>query len=311
MEISSNRRTADRGPGTRPTVSILTPAYNEQEYIADCMASVQAQTLSDFEQIIVDDQSTDDTFAVAQQKTDCRTHVLANPSKGKLAAFKHAYAHSTGRFVVLLAADDTLPIDSLEKRVRCLQGVDPLQEMALVRGHHKAFSDDPKFDDLVIPKHARGHFSGGTIIMTRKFADLAFDMPDDLPNEDSWIRLCAEHLDCRIVESPGVTLNYRIHSGNSSSSRGSFVAAKEGYSKREKVAEAFLNRFESNLSEASRNRLRARLNLEEARSQRAVIKLLTIRGVSIAEKFRALVFCYEFAYEIRQRFWRQLVGLRD
>src|SRR5438046_353767 len=52
--------------GKNPTVSILTPTYNVAPYLADAIASVLAQTVPDFEMLIVDDGSTDATFSIAE-----------------------------------------------------------------------------------------------------------------------------------------------------------------------------------------------------------------------------------------------------
>ncbi|WP_180976999.1 glycosyltransferase family 2 protein, partial [Fischerella thermalis] len=51
---------------SRPTVSVITPAYNVAPYIGQCIESLQAQTLSDWEMLIVDDASADETPAVVQ-----------------------------------------------------------------------------------------------------------------------------------------------------------------------------------------------------------------------------------------------------
>ncbi|MEA4850130.1 MAG: glycosyltransferase, partial [Paludibacter sp.] len=49
-----------------PLVSIITPTYNHEKYIGDCIRSAQDQTYTNWEMIIVDDGSTDNTFTIAQ-----------------------------------------------------------------------------------------------------------------------------------------------------------------------------------------------------------------------------------------------------
>jgi len=49
-------------------ISIITPAYNAEKFIADTILSVQKQTFSDFEMIIVDDCSTDNTYEIAREQ---------------------------------------------------------------------------------------------------------------------------------------------------------------------------------------------------------------------------------------------------
>ena len=49
-----------------PLVSIITPTYNHEKYIGDCIRSAQDQTYTNWEMIIVDDGSTDNTFTIAR-----------------------------------------------------------------------------------------------------------------------------------------------------------------------------------------------------------------------------------------------------
>jgi glycosyltransferase involved in cell wall biosynthesis len=63
-----------------PLVSVLTPAYNRAEFLAECIESVQAQTYTNWEYIIVNNCSTDDTLEVVRRyaATDSRIRVYSN-----------------------------------------------------------------------------------------------------------------------------------------------------------------------------------------------------------------------------------------
>ena len=58
-----------------PLVSIITPTYNHEKYIGDCIRSVQDQTYTNWEMIIVDDGSTDRTFTIAQTSADSHDRI--------------------------------------------------------------------------------------------------------------------------------------------------------------------------------------------------------------------------------------------
>ena len=69
--------------GLTPRVSVLVPLYNKAPYVGRCVESVLAQSLQDFEIIIVDDGSTDGGLEVAQAFTrDPRVRILSQPNAG-------------------------------------------------------------------------------------------------------------------------------------------------------------------------------------------------------------------------------------
>ena len=91
-----------------PTISIITPAYNASEFLGETIASALAQTWRDFELLIVDDGSTDDTLSIAQSwaRRDSRVRVLTRVRGGPAAARNTAIAHARAPFLALLDSDD-------------------------------------------------------------------------------------------------------------------------------------------------------------------------------------------------------------
>ena len=91
-----------------PTVSIITPAYNAAAFLSETMASVVAQTWPDFEALIVDDNSSDDTLSIARrwERTDPRIRVFTRPHGGPSASRNTAIAEARGRYIALLDSDD-------------------------------------------------------------------------------------------------------------------------------------------------------------------------------------------------------------
>lgn len=115
---------AERGRHSRPavtTVSIITPAYNAGPWIGQAIKSVLEQSHTDWELIIINDGSTDDTAQVVGGFEDPRITVLHQDNAGVSAARNAGLDHATGDYLTFLDADDLLPAESLALRVAFLQ----------------------------------------------------------------------------------------------------------------------------------------------------------------------------------------------
>src|SRR6185295_252898 len=93
-----------------PLATIIIPAYNYGHFIAQSIESVQAQTYSNWECIIVDDGSTDDTANVVRKFTeqDERVKFFKQRNQGLAAARNTGIANSSGEYVQFLDADDLI-----------------------------------------------------------------------------------------------------------------------------------------------------------------------------------------------------------
>jgi glycosyltransferase involved in cell wall biosynthesis len=96
------------GGSESPTVSIITPAYNAARYLTDGVESAIGQTFSNFELIIIDDGSTDDTRAIASRlaERDSRVHVVATDHVGVAAARNLGMSRARGAHFAFLDSDD-------------------------------------------------------------------------------------------------------------------------------------------------------------------------------------------------------------
>src|ERR1039458_10379468 len=92
-----------------PLVSIITPVFNASRWLPETFATVRAQTLTDWEQILVDDGSTDDSLAMVEAAAaeDPRFRSLRTPCNGGPSAARNlAIEAARGRFIAFLDADD-------------------------------------------------------------------------------------------------------------------------------------------------------------------------------------------------------------
>lgn len=109
---------------TAPIVSVITPLYNSENFIAETIASIQQQSFRDWELIIVDDASTDASLTIAEAaaEKDPRIKVLALPlNKGAAFCRNHATNEAKGGFIAFLDADDLWHPEKLERQLSFMQ----------------------------------------------------------------------------------------------------------------------------------------------------------------------------------------------
>jgi len=105
---------------TRPKVTIVTPTYNQASYVDACIRSVLEQEYEEWEQVVVDDGSTDGTREVAESFRDPRIRYLPLPHRGLSAlaeSYNAALRVGTGDLVAILEGDDAWPKDKLALQV--------------------------------------------------------------------------------------------------------------------------------------------------------------------------------------------------
>lgn len=104
-------------------VSIITPCYNAADYIASSIISVQSQTCSDWEMIIVDDGSTDNSVDIIKgfSQSDSRIKLISKENGGSASARKLALSIAKGEYIQFLDADDFLEKDKLHRQIKMMQ----------------------------------------------------------------------------------------------------------------------------------------------------------------------------------------------
>jgi glycosyltransferase involved in cell wall biosynthesis len=109
-------------------VSVIVPFLDQERYLGEAIESVRAQTMPDWELLLVDDASTDQSPQVAASyaAADPRIRLLRHPdggTRGAAAARNLAIAHATGEFVSFLDGDDVYEPHKLESEVRLLRSM--------------------------------------------------------------------------------------------------------------------------------------------------------------------------------------------
>lgn len=115
-----------------PTVSVCIPTYRGATHIGAAIESVLAQSYPDFELIVIDDNSPDDTAAIVQGYRDPRIRFLQNPGNlGPQGNWNRCLNEACGKYFKLLPQDDLLAPDCLAKQVAILEQ-DDAHRIALV-----------------------------------------------------------------------------------------------------------------------------------------------------------------------------------
>lgn len=132
---------------TENKVSIVVPVYNAQKWLGYCLNSLLAQTWTEFEVILVNDGSTDDSLEICRNyaELDSRFRVLDVPNGGVSRARNLGVSQATGRYLVFVDSDDVVTPDMLEVMLDCARRTG----MELVAG-------DMSLVDFARPEAPRG-----------------------------------------------------------------------------------------------------------------------------------------------------------
>ena len=119
--------------GDTPKITVIIPTYNRAALLPRAVNSVLAQTCQDFELLIVDDGSADDTPAVIAAFDDPRVRSLRHDVNRRLAAARNTgITHARGEYLAFLDDDDEFTADSIASRLAALEAAS--QDTALVYG---------------------------------------------------------------------------------------------------------------------------------------------------------------------------------
>jgi glycosyltransferase involved in cell wall biosynthesis len=141
--------------GSGPLVSVLVPAFNAGRFIATTLTSALRQTLEDFEVIVLDDGSTDDTVEQVRAFRDPRLRLTERAHRGAPAALNAGLALARGQYVALLDHDDVWLPSKLARHVAFFEGY----PAATVTFSWCGLIDEHDRPITVHPSHWRGPIS--------------------------------------------------------------------------------------------------------------------------------------------------------
>lgn len=206
-----------------PKLSVVLPVYNGSEFLAQSIESVLNQTFKDFELIIVDDCSTDDSGKIAQKyaKSDARITYIKNETNLKLpGALNKGFACAHGAYLTWTSCDNAYLPDAFQRLLDILES-EP--DVALVYSSMEIIDADGKLISFVQagdPKDLIFRNVVGASFMYRKtIADQAGEYdPNAFLCEDYeyWLRIGRMG---ELKEIPEVLYQYRTHGNSLSANR--------------------------------------------------------------------------------------------
>jgi glycosyltransferase involved in cell wall biosynthesis len=206
-------------------ISVVTPAYNVARYLESAVRSVLGQTYGEFEYVIVDDGSTDDTLTVAHrlEQLDRRVNVLSLDHGGSARARNAGIKASHGEFIAFLDADDTWESDFLEVMKGVLSAA-PRRTRA-VFSRSRVFHDQPDCPALELHRFVPGSYdfnrmlstwnaagNGSSLLIRTECFDQAGYFREDLRSAidlDMWLRILAQSESYDFVGVTDVLVNHR------------------------------------------------------------------------------------------------------
>jgi hypothetical protein len=206
-----------------PNVSVVLPTYNRKQLVQETIDSVLRQTYTDFELIIVDDGSTDDTGDALASRYGSRIRYVYQENQGESAARNHGIDLAKGTYVAFIDSDDLWHEDKL---MRQMEVAEAHPELGIVstqaywinyRGMKLQKPPDGSgrqssvitWSDLVLDNVISG--GGSSALVLKKALDRAegFDASIRFGEEwDLWIRIAHDHL---VHEIPTPLVYYRLN----------------------------------------------------------------------------------------------------
>ncbi|EHQ07520.1 glycosyltransferase [Leptonema illini] len=219
-----------------PKVSVIIPSYKHGKYVRESIRSVLSQTFQDFEIVVTDDGSTDNTVEEIKSFNDERIKLFVfSKNQGASVAANNCILNSSGKYIAMLSSDDVFFPGKLEKQVEFLDG-NP--DIGVV--FSKAYfidEDGDKFTDLTHPycsvfnKENRDRYQwlnyffyhGNCLchpsaLIRRDCYDkvgLYDERFGSLPDFDFWVRVCM-HFDIHILNEN--LIKFRIRKGEANAS---------------------------------------------------------------------------------------------
>lgn len=186
-----------------PRITVITPAYNVGGYIGEAMDSVLAQSFRNFEYLVVDDGSTDNTTEVIRQRAavDPRVRHITTDHVGACHARNVALARAGGEFIAFLDGDDRWHPRFLDEQLTLLESAGP--EVAAVFARSRVMSESGRvyllrwqragrydFDDMLIGSCPPR--TGSSLLIKRKAFEAVGLFDEHLESAqdlDMWLRM--------------------------------------------------------------------------------------------------------------------------
>lgn len=201
-----------------PKISVILPVYNAQSYLRESIESILNQSFEDFELIIINDGSTDDSLSIMESYTDQRIRIINQSNAGLPISLNRAIATAKGEYLARQDADDISLPSRLAKQVAYL---DAHPQCALLGTWAQILAENTPTDRSLSHPHLNGDiqlkllffncFVHSSVMIRKSALEISGLYPEEkekFPPEDYdlWLRI-AKHWE--VANLPEVLLQYR------------------------------------------------------------------------------------------------------
>lgn len=237
-------------PKHNPMISVIMSTYNEEKYIETSMKSLLNQTFEDFEIIIVDDASTDNTRKIIEGLNDERIYLICNEqNQGLTKNLNKALKCVRGKYIARMDGDDIALPERFEKQFKYME---KHQDTMLVSCYTKSFGDS----DLIfaLPDHSeilkvrmlvRPVYAHPGFMMRRELIEAGYQYNEEYRTAQDYEFASRVAEKNKIGLVPEVLLLYRVHKKQISAKAGN-----QQFSNADKIRKRQLEHLGVELSEA-------------------------------------------------------------
>ena len=297
-------------PKPKPLVTAIIPTHNYGRYIGEALESLRSQTYLNWECIVVDDGSTDDTCEVVAHHSvaDARIHYVWQENRRQAAARNHGIRHARGEYIQFLDADDLLEREKLKRQVEFLEF---RPEVDIVYSNVRYFDpekpdelryanadDEPWMpvisgagEEILVPLVRNNIMPVNAPMIRRSTVEEVGFFDEKLPPVEDWeylIRCAAAGKRFQYEDSEGVRALVRAHAESSSSNRRRMLCAE--ILMRETIRPLLKSESLCRLNEERLAEITGLLGVEEhtqGRRARAVAQFLKAGAMETRARFRA------------------------
>jgi GT2 family glycosyltransferase len=216
---------AAAGYYSNPKVSVIVTSHNYGQFLNECLTSIVQQTYKDYELIVFDDASTDNTSEIA--KTFAPINLIRMETKvGVVHANNLAIAQAKGKYICLINADDFIQPTYLEK---CAQVLDQFPKVGIAYTWFWHFGGDEPTNPVVFPEFTLeslkswNYILGSAMFRASAYFDVggfSSTMSSGMEDYDMWLSICERGWEAKLI--PEHLYNYRRHGLNTRSNQFNF-----------------------------------------------------------------------------------------
>lgn len=199
----------------RPLISVVLPVYNVGQYIKECMDSILSQSFQDFEIIVIDDCSTDDTVKLIETYKDSRIFIKKkNRNKGLIDSLNLGFELARGKYIARMDGDDISTPDRFQKQFDILENNSEIDVcgcwLQQFGQKHETIKHKKNHEEIVVQMLLSCSMSMGSVMFNRETLGIfRFDKTKKhVEDYDFWSRAAWT---CKFYNIQKVLYYYRMH----------------------------------------------------------------------------------------------------